>query len=385
MKNVLLITLLIACSTAGFSQGVKQDKLFALSEVRSSDDYEYEQYTYNEDMLLQATETLTVDGTKLIDSLWYDEFNNITKLDIHQRINNVWTYVSYIEYTYDANGNRLTRSNYNSFGTPNFTLGGVFNYFYNEENKLTNWELYMGGTDLMQICTLSYNDDGQVVLEIGQDAFYSGTMENSWKTEYLYNADGTLQSTEQSYWMGSYWEGSSADLFYYDNAMNCTKWEHIYGNTVADRKEYEYNMEHTIDQLVTPVTPEYDTENLVARNNMVTTQHWYSQNDVGNLVYVCDYLYNYDTLTYTGIPSYAFHADNLRIYPNPASDLITIAAKNTIINNIDVVDNAGKVVLKKSHLNMKEVNLNLTPLKSGVYHVRLTTSRGILTEKLIVQ
>ena len=384
MKLFLLLGLLISFTITGFSQNFKGDKLYALSEVYSSDDLEYEKYAYNADLLLHATNTLTENGDKLIDTLSYDAFNNIVKLDIYQHLNGTWTHVSYIDYTYDENGNRLTRSNYNSFGTPNFTLGGIYNYFYNEDNKLTNWELYMNGTDLMQLCTLTYNNNGQVVQEIGQDAFNSGNMEDSWKIDYQYNSDGTLKSTAQSFWSG-YWSVYGTELFYYDNNKNCIKWDHKDGNTVTDRKEYEYNMEYSADQLVMPLEPEFETKNLVAMNNMVTVQHWYTQDGVGSLVYVCDYIYDYDTLNYTGVSNQSLAATDLRVYPNPASDLITIAANNTIISNVDVIDNTGKVVLRKSHLNKEEVNLDLTILKSGIYYVRLATSKGMFTERLIVQ
>jgi len=384
MKRFLLVGLLVTLMITGFSQNYKGDKLFKLSEVYSSDDLEYDKYTYNDDLLLQTTNSLSINNDYLIDSLWYDEFNNIAKLDLHQLLNGTWTYVAYIDYTYDENGNRLTRSNYNSYGTPNFTLGGVYHYFYDDDNKQTHWELYMGGTDLIQICTLTYNDDGQVVEEIGQDNFNSGTMENSWKIDYQYNADGTLQSTAQSFWNG-YWSVYGTELFYYDDNKNCIKWDHKNGNTVTDRKEYEYNMAYTADQLALPVDPEFDTEDLVAMNNMATVQHWYTEDNAGNLVYVCDYIYDYDTLTSVGIASPAFDAANLRIYPNPASDVITIAANSTIISNADVLDNTGKVVLRNSDLNKEKVNLDLTTLKPGVYFVRLATSKGVVTEKLIVQ
>ncbi len=383
MKHFLLVGLLVVFAVTVFSQNLKGDKLFKLSEVYSSDDLEYEKYAYNADLLLQATNTLTENGDKLIDTLSYDAFNNIVKLDIYQHLNGTWTYVSYIDYTYDENGNRLTRSNYNSFGTPNFTLGGVYNYFYDEDNKQTHWEMYMGGTDLMQICTLTYNNDGQVVQEIGQDAFM-GTMEDSWKIDYQYNSDGTLKSSAQSFWSG-YWSVYGTEFFYYDTNKNCIKWDHKDGNTVTNRKEYEYNIAYSVDQLVMPVEPEFDTKNLVAMANMVTVQHWYTEDYGGNLVYVCDYIYDYDTLNYTGVSNQSLAATDLRLYPNPASDLVTVISNNAIISNVDVIDNTGKVVLSKSHLNKEKVNLDLTILKSGIYYVRLATSKGMLTERLIVQ
>lgn len=387
MKRILLVCISIAFSVAGFSQGIKQEKEFSLSEVRASDDLEYIKYTYNDDMLLQAKKVLTVDGIQFIDSLSYDEFNNISRLATYQLLDNKWTHVSYIDYTYDENGNRLTRTNYNSFGTPNFTIGGIYNYFYDEDNKLTNWELYIGGTDLIQVCTLTYNADGKVIQEIGQNVNW-GNYENSYKIDYQYNPDGTLNIISNAYWSASSWKDYTTDLFFYDEHKNCIRWDYKLGTRVADRNEYDYDMEYTFDQLVMPVEPdEYlDVASLVAMNNKVTLKHWYTTNDnTGELAYVCDYIYDYDIIDYTSVSNLGFNADNVRIFPNPASDLITIRGDNTIISNIDVVDNAGKVVLQESNLNKGETKLDVSSLKSGVYYIRALTSKGMATEKFIVQ
>lgn len=386
MKRILLVCLSVVLSVAGFSQGVNQAKEFSLTEIRASDELEYEIYTYNSDLLLKSTDILTDNGIKLMDSLWYDEFNNITKLKMYQLSNGNWNNVYYIDYTYDENGNRLSRSNYNSYGG-NFNLGGIYNYYYDENNKLTNWELYMNGTELFQVATFTYNTLGQLIEELGQDAWNSGTLEDSWKLDYQYNSDGTLNYTGQSFWNGSSWNTYGSEWFYYDDYKNCIKWDHKSGNTVTNRHLYDYNMDYTIDQFVMPYNPEDDgnTESLIEMNNMVTVNHWYTENDAGNLVYVCDYIYKYDIIDYTGVSNHGFNADNMRIYPNPASDYITITGDNTIISNIEIVDNAGKTVLKESNLNKKETKLDLTSLKSGVYYIRALTSKGVVTEKLVVQ
>ena len=78
MKRLLLICFSISLAAAGSSQNIKE---YSLSEVRSSDDLEYERYTYNSNLLLKATDILFEDGTKVIDSLRYDEFKNVVKLD----------------------------------------------------------------------------------------------------------------------------------------------------------------------------------------------------------------------------------------------------------------------------------------------------------------
>ncbi|MGO3183916.1 MAG: T9SS type A sorting domain-containing protein [Aequorivita sp.] len=383
MNKILLVCLTVTFSFTGFSQN---DPVYSLTEVRSSDDLEYEQYTYNSDMLLEATDILSEDGIQLIDSLSYDGSNNIIKLDKHQLLNGNWTYVSYIDYTYDANGNRLSRTNYNSYGGPTFDLGGVYEYSY-EDNKLQSWELYMSGTDLIEAAELTYNSDGQLIEELAQDTWNSGSLENSWKIDYEYNQDGTLKTTAQSFWNGYSWDSYASEWFYYDDNNNCIKWEHKTGNTVTTKYEYEYDMDYTVDQLVLPVNPEddTDTESLVEMSNMVTLKHWYTENDIGDLVYVCDYIYTYDLIGTMGVQSPGFLADNMLIYPNPASDLITISGNNTIINNINVLDTTGKLVLKETNLNRKETNLDVSQLQSGVYYIRLLTPKGIATKKLVVQ
>ena len=138
MKKILLVCILFVFSAAAFSQDLNLDKHFSLSEIRSSDDLEYEKFTYNREMLLETTHTLFDDGMKLIDSLIYDEFNNIVKLDLFQFINNVWTYVSYIDYTYDENRNRISRSNYNNYGSGPFIFGGIYNYYYDKNPKIAH-------------------------------------------------------------------------------------------------------------------------------------------------------------------------------------------------------------------------------------------------------
>lgn len=387
MKKILLFCFCIAFTMAGFSQNNKENKEFVLTQVHSSDDMEYSQYTYNDDMLLQAKKALTVDGIQFIDSLSYDEFNNISRLSTYQLLQGEWIYVYFIDYTYDENGNCLTRSNYNSFGTPNFTLGGVYTYFYDEDNKLTNWELHLSGTMLLEVCSLAYNEDGKVIQEIRQTVS-SGNYENSLKFDYQYNPDGTIESRSHSFWRQSSWDLDAWDLFFYDEHANCIMFEHMIGNTVTDRNEYEYDMEYTADQIIVPVEPDayMDVANLVAMNNKVTLKHWYTMNDnTGELVYVCDYIYTYDTLNYTTIPNYVFTPDDVRIFPNPAADVVTIAADYSVVRNIDVMDNAGKVVLTESDINNRATKLDITGLKPGVYYLRLFTSKGVVTEKLFVQ
>lgn len=380
---------LLVCTVAFFSiTAIAQNinKEYSLREYRSSDYLEYEKYTYNSDLLLTSTDNLLLDDAiQVRDSLTYDQSNNVVKLDGYQLLNGSWKHVYYMDYTYDDNGNILSRSNYNSFGGSSFTLGGTYLYFY-EDNKLTSWKMYMSGTDLVEQCQISYNDNNQVVLEFVQDTWRSGAMEDSWKIEYIYNLDGTIQTSKPSIWNGFSWDFPGAEWFYYDADKNCIKWEHKSGNSVTNRREYEYDMDFTVDQIVFPVTPEdrIETKRLVEMQNMVVLQHWYTENDQGELIYICDYIYDYDYIGTAGMREQGLHMDTMRMYPNPASDLITVSSANNIIIDINVLDTTGKVVHRQTNLNNKKANVDISNLQSGVYYIRSLTAKGIITQKLIV-
>ena len=384
MKKLLLTCLTLSFITSGMSQN--DDAIYSLIEVRSSDDLEHEIYTYNSDRLLTATDILLVDGIEVRDSLHYDAFNNISKLDRYQLLNTGWTHVSYIEYTYDEDGNRVSRSNYNSFGGPTFDLGGVYNYSY-ENGKQTGWELYMGGTDLTESATLTYNSNGQLLEELVQSSWTSGPMENSWKMDYEYNSDGTLSTSKMFFWNGASWDYSAGEWFDYDDNKNCIKWDHKVGNTVTSRNLYEYDINYTIDQLVFPINPETGSygESLVEMNNKVVLKNWYTQNDNGALIYICDFIYTYELMDTMGVPDLSASVDNIRFFPNPASDIITVSSDKTSISNIDVLDNTGRIVLNVSNVNKNISKLDVSELSSGVYYVRLATTRGVVTEKIVKQ
>ena len=384
MRIYLLICTVAFFSISAIAQNINKE--YSLREYRSSDYLEYEKYTYNSDLLLTSTDNLLLDDAiQVRDSLTYDQSNNVVKLDGYQLLNGSWKHVYSMYYTYDDNGNVLSRSNYNSFGGSSFTLGGTYLYFY-EDNKLTSWKMYMSGTDLVEQCQISYNDNNQVILEFVQDTWRSGAMEDSWKIEYIYNSDGTIQTSKPSIWNGFSWDFPGAEWFYYDADKNCIKWEHKSGDRVTNRREYEYDMDFTVDQIVFPVTPEdrIETKRLVEMQNMVVLQHWYTENDQGELIYICDYIYDYDYIGTAGIRDQGLPMDTMRMYPNPASDLITVSSANNIIININVLDTTGKVVHRQTNLNNKKANVDVSNLQSGVYYIRSLTAKGIITQKLIV-
>jgi hypothetical protein len=71
-----------------------------------------------------------------------------------------------------------------------------------------------------------------------------------------------------------------------------------------------------------------------------------------------------------------------RIFPNPASDVVTIENLNAI-RDISVYSVTGALVLSKAISGQNSVNLNVASLPAGSYIVRVATAAGITTQRLI--
>ena len=67
---------------------------------------------------------------------------------------------------------------------------------------------------------------------------------------------------------------------------------------------------------------------------------------------------------------------NIRIYPNPAQNYITIEGLDKI-NSIEIIDITGKIVTCEA--NSK---IDISTLNEGVYFVKITTEENIHIKKI---
>ena len=73
--------------------------------------------------------------------------------------------------------------------------------------------------------------------------------------------------------------------------------------------------------------------------------------------------------------------ENIGILPNPSSGVFFLS-ENFIGQQLQVTDLQGRLVLKEQITN---ANINLSYLRNGIYMVRITTSQGLYTDKLVIQ
>lgn len=74
------------------------------------------------------------------------------------------------------------------------------------------------------------------------------------------------------------------------------------------------------------------------------------------------------------------------MWPNPANDQLNLAVTGCSIQQVTILDVAGRVVLHQAFsVDTKEARLNLQGLNAGTYVVKAITADGLKTEKLVVR
>ncbi|MFT3793974.1 T9SS type A sorting domain-containing protein [Flavobacterium sp.] len=99
-----------------------------------------------------------------------------------------------------------------------------------------------------------------------------------------------------------------------------------------------------------------------------------------------------DDLNDNGIPDYLdplvtplsatkFVSKAFVLYPNPASDRLTVFVPNAKVASVEIIDATGRVVLNTNSVHP----IDISPLASGNYSVKITTDAAQSVKKLMVE
>ena len=78
-----------------------------------------------------------------------------------------------------------------------------------------------------------------------------------------------------------------------------------------------------------------------------------------------------------------FEKETITIYPNPATDFVTIE-DNENINAIELTALSGKTVATYKINNAKKININTTSFPKGVYLIKVSSAKGVAIKKIIL-
>ena len=75
--------------------------------------------------------------------------------------------------------------------------------------------------------------------------------------------------------------------------------------------------------------------------------------------------------------------DGIQIFPNPARDVVNLAAKTEILN-VQVYNNLGQSVITKT-VKANSYKLNTSDLESGIYFIQLEMEDNIVMKRLVIE
>jgi hypothetical protein len=84
-----------------------------------------------------------------------------------------------------------------------------------------------------------------------------------------------------------------------------------------------------------------------------------------------------------GIVQINTEANTVSVYPNPAQTFINIQSAS-VVSDVELYDIAGRLVKKETNLGQYQLRLDLNNLSKGVYSVKVTTEKGIISKKVVL-
>lgn len=357
----------------------KNSYRYTLSDFRTSDMYQFNFFYYNSLNQLVAIKDSVRDDYSVIDSLFYNDHGQMTRMSGWQLLQGRWQNVYYIDYAYDPLGNIASRTNYNNFDG-DWQLGGVYQYTYNADNQIVLSVLTMGGIQFQKV-EYSYSD-GRLSEELWSSYNGNGLSPDE-KMTYTYNTDGKLSQIADSVGDGNGgWSYFARHNYLYDNNGNCTE-HHYYDNTgtEAERSIYHYLEGVTLNETLMPSTPETTRPETYTNTGIYHTEEWYSVDVDHILRHVCDYIYNYTENT-NHISDIA--TAPLSVAPNPANNVVTINGLFDTPAMLRIIDGLGRVAMTAT-LSRASNQINVSSLPSGCYTLLVDQQGKPRTTKLIIE
>lgn len=78
-------------------------------------------------------------------------------------------------------------------------------------------------------------------------------------------------------------------------------------------------------------------------------------------------------------------ANSFNVYPNPANNVVTISnTTDALISAASIVDMNGRVVKTQKVANVTEAQINVSDLAKGVYMMNVSSDKGNITKKLVI-
>lgn len=317
----------------------------------------------------------------------YDTNGNLTQVIEYHWSSSQWKFDFKYEYTYNANGDIIQLLEYywngsqwiNDINTE-YTYDSKGNLIQVIEVRWSQWTNQWSNSDKNEY---TYDINGNITEYIDYNwSSVASQWINNFKTVYIYDKLSKLRQIIDLDWNGSQWINYGNTEYIYDAYLNIVQGINYNWNGsqwVNDRKyNFTYNNSYAFSDLLLPEIYGNTLINIFF-NHMLTN----------GKSYIWDTTLNDWTVTDNSDFSYSEHeilsvpesnVGQIKIYPNPVSNVLTIKSEIDIIDKVEIYSVFGK---KIKTINSYFENINTEDLSNGIYLLRINSEKGTTIKKLI--
>lgn len=287
-------------------------------------------------------------------SVTYNVAGLIAEESVERNQGGLWGAYVRRSYTYDASGRKTTMIQERwSGGDWHNDLRTTYTYFPDNQTVLMEYSddgnLWQVGGRFVFTC-----DQNGYYTELLMESFEGNQWESSFKIDYTTDTEGNILSEWAYAPFGSGWVSDSRKTYTHD----------INGN------------------VITGVNERWD-----AGTWLPDLQSSYLYNKQEYMLLLNVPVYRYEA-SYRWFPlgTDEKHLPSFRMYPNPATDFVTIEFTNhqSDVPVVAISDHLGKA-LKVPQTGQNRTKLGLRDLPSGLYLISVKTKEGSATRKLVIQ
>jgi hypothetical protein len=88
---------------------------------------------------------------------------------------------------------------------------------------------------------------------------------------------------------------------------------------------------------------------------------------------------------FTGLNEQLISANQVQLYPNPASDRITVQVEGANILSLNISDLRGRVIRSYEPIGDPQFTMERGTISDGIYLVEIKTAKGRVTKKLVIE
>lgn len=343
--------------------------------------------------------------------------NNLRESEIHYDFKNA-NYLPLNKHTWFYAGERLTTETDSVYTENRWKISSKNSYVFSTSLEKTD-TVFFTKYDADTICFQSYiefkyNESALPYLET-----YAEKKDNRWLNCFQTKTFYEKNTNRKSYQVNKTWNNSakkwtnSQNISYQYNAQNeitketFQRWQsQSWENDL--RNEYFYNTDNKLDRKVTykqiydefrPISSVNYTEFQFNKASLIEAKNEFWGGEKGSAINTfLPFVFNEESVVQFGskIKISYIPVDNtklkevdgqinkglIRVYPNPSTSIFYFNTKKFNVKSWTVNDISGKTILQKSSAEESGV-VDLGDFKSGIYILRVVTTEGVLTQKLI--